>query len=288
MKVRVGDVGLYFDVDGPKFESPRDGGAERPTVVLLHTGPGGDHSLFKDSVGPQLAAVAQVVYLDLRGHGRSDRSVSASWNLATWREDLAAFLDVLEIERPVLLGVAIGAMVALSFAAHHPDRVRRLVLSSANARYVPSRSVAVFDRLSPGAGDVATAYLADPTEATFTEYLRVCVPLYMQTPLPAEIVARMEVNMEVSPHWQRAEAKRLDLREEAGRVGCPVLVIAGEDDPAFPVTGAQELVASLPEHLVRFERFPNAGHGVFRDAPEAISLVREFVRAAGEPEGEAP
>jgi proline iminopeptidase len=172
-------------------------------------------------------------------------------------------------------------MVALSFAAHHPDRVRRLVLSSANARYVPSRSVAVFDRLSPGAGDVATAYLADPTEATFTEYLRVCVPLYMQTPLPAEIVARMEVNMEVSPHWQRAEAKRLDLREEAGRVACPVLVIAGEDDPAFPVTGAQELVGSLPEHLVRFERFPNAGHGVFRDAPHALELVKEFVVADG-------
>ena len=211
----------------------------------------------------------------------------ASWNLATWRGDLAAFLEALEIERPVLLGVAISAMVALSFAAHHPDRLRGLVLSSANARYVPSRAVAVFDRLSPGAGNVATAYFADPTEATFAEYLRVCVPLYMQTPLPPEIVARMEVNMEAPPHWQRAEAKRLDLREEAGRIACPVLVIAGEDDPSFPVSGAEELVAALPTHLVRFERFPHAGHGVFRDAPGAIALVQEFVRTVGDPEAEA-
>jgi pimeloyl-ACP methyl ester carboxylesterase len=281
MRVRAGDVRLFFDVDGPKFEPPREGGAERPTVVLLHTGPGGDHSLFKDAVRPALAEVAQVVYLDLRGQGRSDRSVPASWNLATWRQDLGAFLDALEIERPALLGVAIGAMVALTFAAHHPERVRRMVLASANARYVPSRAVAVFDRLSPGAGDVAAAYFSDPTELTFAEYLRVCVPLYTQTPLDAELVARMEVNMEASPHWQRAEGERVDLREEAGRVACPVLVLAGEEDPAFPVAGAEELVASLPPHLVRFERFPAAGHGVFRDAPHALELVKEFVLADG-------
>ncbi len=285
MRVQVGDIGLYFDVDGPKFASPRDGAGERPTIVLLHTGPGGDHSLFKDSVGPQLTEAAQVVYVDLRGHGRSDRSVPASWNLATWRDDLGGFLEALEIERPVVLGVGISAMVALSFAAHHPDRVRALVLSSANARYMPSRAVAVFDRLSPGAGDVATAYFSHPNEVTFAEYLRVCVPLYMQTPLPAEIVARMEVNMEAPPHWQRTEAKSIDLREEAGAIVCPVLVIAGEEDPSYPVTGAEELVASLPAELVRFERFANAGHGVFRDAPQAIAVVREFVREFGpEPE----
>ena len=277
MRIRANDVRLYFDVEGPKFEPPRDGGAERPTIVLLHTGPGGDHSVFKDAVGPGLAEVAQVVYLDLRGHGRSDRSAAASWNLATWREDLAAFLDALEIERPALLGVAIGAMVALSFAAQHPEDVGRIVLSSANARYVPGRSVAVFDRLSPGAGDVAAAYFNDPNELTFTDYLRVCVPLYTRTPLDPELVARMEVNMEAAPHWQRAEGGRLDLRDEAAKVACPVLVLAGEEDPAFPVSGAEELVAALPAHLVRFERFAGAGHGVFRDAPHALELVKEFV-----------
>ena len=114
MRIQVGDVGLYFDVDGPTLDSPRDGVGERPTIVLLHTGPGGDHSLFKDSVGPQLTEAAQFVYVDLRGHGRSDRSIPASWNLATWRDDLGGFLEALEIERPVLLGVGISAMVALN------------------------------------------------------------------------------------------------------------------------------------------------------------------------------
>lgn len=61
---------------------------------------------------------------------------------------------------------------------------------------------------------------------------------------------------------------------------CPVLVLAGEDDPSTTVAGARELVDALPTSLVRFESFPAVGHGVLRDRPEAIALVREFVLAA--------
>ncbi len=58
-----------------------------------------------------------------------------------------------------------------------------------------------------------------------------------------------------------------------------MLVVNGEDDPSFAVTGEEELVEALPSELVRFHRFPNAGHGVFRDAPAALDLVKEFVLA---------
>jgi hypothetical protein len=39
----------------------------------------------------------------------------------------------------------------------------------------------------------------------------------------------------------------------------------------------------MPPGSVRFEAFANAGHGIFRDRPEAIELVREFVLAVSEP-----
>ncbi len=279
MRVQVGDVRLYFDVDGPKFEPRHAGGGERPTIVLLHPGPGPDHSLFKDALGPELAGYAQVVYLDLRGHGRSDRSVPALWNTDVWTEDVHGFLRALEIERPVLFGTSLGAMIALRLAARHPESVGRVVAASAGALYVPARAVAIFDRLSPGAGLAAAAYFADPNDETFVEYLRVCVPLFTRTPLPAELLARMEFNMEAAPLWERGESRQIDLREEVGRIRCPVLVLNGEDDPSFAVTGEQELVESLPRGLVRLHRFPNAGHGVFRDAPVALPIVREFVLA---------
>jgi pimeloyl-ACP methyl ester carboxylesterase len=282
MKIEVGDVGLFFDVDGVQVAPTDDGFAGRPTVVLLHAGPGADHSLYKDTIGPPLAQVAQVIYLDQRGDGRSDRSDPSRWNLDTWTEDLRAFLDELEIERPVLLGTSVGALVALKFASRYPERPASLVLASAVARYVHARSIAVFDRLGGAeAGDVAARYFGDPNDLTFAEFLRVCLPLYTRSPLDPEVIARMEMNTEATEHWDRHETRRVDLREEVAAIRCPVLLLAGEDDPSFALPGVEELAAALPERLVDFRRYPEAGHGVFRDAPHAIDDAVRFVRAAG-------
>jgi pimeloyl-ACP methyl ester carboxylesterase len=279
MKITAGDVRLFFDADGPQVVPTEEGFAERPTVVLLHAGPGADHSLYKDTIGPPLAAVAQVIYLDQRGDGRSDRSDASRWNLETWTEDLRAFLDALEIERPVLLGTSVGALVALKFASSYPKRPSSLVLTSAVARPVHARSVAVFDRLGGAeAGEVAARYFGDPNDIGFAEFMRVCVPLFARSGLDPEVIARMQMNPEATEHWDRHETQRIDLRDEVGAVCCPVLLLAGEDDPAFPLAGAEELAAALPERLVDFRRYPNTGHGVFRDAPHAIDEVVAWVR----------
>jgi proline iminopeptidase len=281
MKIAVNDVELFFDVEGPKVVASGDEWVERPTVVLLHAGPGADHSLYKDLVGPQLASVAQVVYLDQRGDGRSSRSDASHWNLDTWSDDLRAFLDALEIERPVLLGSAIGSLVALSFASRYPERTAGLVLVSAVARYVHQRSVSEFDRLGGAhAGEVAARYFGDPTEATFADYMNVCLPLYTRHPLDPDVVARMRINPEGTVNWTRAEAGKLDLRGAVGRITCPVLLFAGEDDPSFTLAGAEELAASLPAGRTTFRRIPSAGHGVFRDAPWALDEAAEFIRAS--------
>ena len=278
MRVQVGETRLYFDVEGVQLAPDGPWMRERPTVVLLHTGPGADHSPYKDHVGPVLARDAQVIYLDMRGSGRSDWSSPEHWTLEQWVDDLAGFCDALELERPILLGTSIGGVIALRYADLAPARVDRLVLVSTVARYVHTRAIAVFDRLGgPEAGEVAARYFAEPTETTFAEFLRVCVPLYTRNSSP-DVVARMEMNLALTAHWDQSE-RDFDVRPEGARVRCPTLVLAGEDDPSTTVVGTEELVEALPRELTTFHRFPNAGHGVFRDAPEAIELVREFVRA---------
>ena len=82
MQVEVNGTRLWFDAEGPKLVP--DGAAlrERPTVVLVHGGSGSDdHSYFRPHAAA-LAAVAQVVYLDLRGHGRSERADAQEWTYA--------------------------------------------------------------------------------------------------------------------------------------------------------------------------------------------------------------
>ena len=284
MKVVANGVELFFDIDGAKVAPDGPWMRERPTVVLLHSGPGIDHSIYKDHLGPALAADAQVVYLDLRGAGRSDWSEPRHWTLDTWVEDVRAFLEVLEIERPVVLGTAFGGSVGLLLAARHPETVARLVLVSTVARYIHTRAIAVFDRLGGAeAGEVAARYFAEPTSATFADFLRVCVPLYTRRPLSADALARVQMNLELTMAWDRDGANEFDLRAEAANVRCPTLVLAGEDDPSTTVAGSEELVGALPAGIVtRFQSYPLTGHGVFRDRPDAIDLVRDFLVAAPE------
>lgn len=278
MKASVRGIELFFDVDGAKFALDGPWMRERPTVVLLHTGPGIDHSVYKEHVGPALAESAQVVYVDLRGCGRSDWSRPEHWTFDAWVEDVREFLDVLEIERPVVLGTAFGGSIALLLAARHPASVGRLVLVSTVARYVHTRSITALDRLGGSeAGEVAARYYAEPSQATFAEFMRVCVPLYTRRPLSPDTIARIEMNFELIMAWELGSSHRFDLREEAAHVACPTLLLAGEDDPSTTIAGVEELVDALPAGLARFERYAETGHGVFRDRPEAIEVVRSFL-----------
>src|SRR3954470_18509965 len=71
---------LYVDVEGLKHVP--DGAAlrEPPTLILLHGGPGFEPSSYQPRFS-ELADVAQIVYVDHRGHGRSDRCGPEQWTL---------------------------------------------------------------------------------------------------------------------------------------------------------------------------------------------------------------
>jgi proline iminopeptidase len=127
---------------------------------------------------------------------------------------------------------------------------------------------------------VAARYFADPTESNFAEFMRVCVPLYTRVPTPADTVARIAMNLALAAHWEATSARTFDVRDEAARVTCPTLVLAGEDDPSATIAGAEELVEALPAAAVTYERYPNVGHGVFRDRPEAVDVVTRFLPAS--------
>jgi len=276
MRVQVGDVRLFFDVEGAKL---RPAGAwldERPTVVVLHAGPGLDHAPYKESLGPPLADVAQVVYLDQRGHGRSDRSDESRWNIDQWAEDVRAFCERLSISRPVLLGQGWGAMIAVRAAARWPQLADRLVLAGPLARIVPDRSIAVFERLGgPAAGEVAFRFYHEPGERAVADYLRVCFPLLARTPRGPGTLLRAQWNFETLIHWTGGEAHTVDLREDAARVWAPTLVLQGEDDPQMPLVGARELVDELPD--ARLVTYPRGRHALFHDEAAAVDEVRRFV-----------
>jgi pimeloyl-ACP methyl ester carboxylesterase len=89
---------------------------------------------------------------------------------------------------------------------------------------------------------------------------------------------RTVLNMELMDHFIKGEMRTFNLLPGLGRIQCSTLILAGEDDPILPVEDSEEIARAIPSHLVRFERFSNAGHGVFRDEPDrGLQILRDFI-----------
>jgi pimeloyl-ACP methyl ester carboxylesterase len=251
MQVEVRGARLWFDVDGPALVPDGPRMRRRPTVVLLHGGPGSfDHSYLKPDFA-RLAEVAQVVYLDLPGHGRSAHGDPASWSFERCADDVRGFCDALGIARPVVFGHSLGGFVAMLYGARHPGHAGALVLQSTHGRFDLRRIVEGFRRTG---GDEVAA-----------------------TAERARTVLHRELN---APGL--ALMRGFDVLDQLGRVDCPTLVGVGALDPVTPPAAARELAAALPQGATRLEVFAGAGHFTWKDDPGRYwPLLLEFVAGVG-------
>ena len=278
MRIAVRDTHLFFDVEGAKLEPHGPEMREKPTLILLHGGPGFDHSGFKPDFSG-LADIAQVIYLDHRGNGRSDRDSPERWNLDDWADDLRAFCDALEIEKPIVLGQSFGGMVAMAYAIRHPDHAGGLILSSTSARMRLDRMLEVFERRGgTEARNAAEAYWTNPGRKTLPDYARICLPLYNLKPRPPEADKRTVYNFDVMFHFGQEKEGTMNLLPGLAGVRAQTLVLAGEEDPVTPLGDSRDIAAAITPDLVELRAFADCGHGVFRDDPDAgFAAIRNFV-----------
>jgi 3-oxoadipate enol-lactonase len=117
---QVGDIKLYYEVHG-------DG----PPVVLI-PGLGADTRLFFDVV-PLLATLHQVVVVDPRGGGRSDKP-TGGYSIEQMADDVAGLLGTLGVTSADVVGYSMGGKIALQLAAGRPELVDHLVLGATTPR----------------------------------------------------------------------------------------------------------------------------------------------------------
>jgi len=280
MRVSIGDVRLFFDVEGAKLRPDGVKMREVPTVVLLHGGPGFDHSNFKPDFS-RLAETAQVIYLDHRGNGRSDHGDPAKWNLAQWGDDVRAFCAALEIEHPIVLGVSFGGMVAMSYATRHPEHPAKLVLSSTAARMRQDRSLEMFERLGGAeVREVARRFFENPGPETMPDYVKKCFPVYNRNPMGPEFMQRSVMNTELAADFFKLESHTFNFLPDLKRIKCPTLIAACELDPITPLDDSKDIAAAMAPGVARLEVFENAGHGAHRDQPERFfKVLNDFILA---------
>ncbi|MDR7333041.1 alpha/beta hydrolase [Roseateles asaccharophilus] len=274
-------VRLFVDIEGLGHVPEGRALKAKPTLILIHGGPGFDHTGFRPFFS-RFADQFQIVYYDQRGHGRSSPRPLDEMRLDVFADDVVRLCDALGVEKPVVLGQSFGGFVAQRYLARHPAHPAKVVLSSTSHHFGLPRKLERFGRLGGPAAEQATRdFWERPGPDTWAAYEQHCRHLYNTRPKNPDAGGWMQFKPEILFEHTRTELPGMDLRPGLANVQCPVLVMVGEQDPVTPPEDAEEIAAAIPpQWLAGFERFPDVGHGAWRDNPEAAErALRRFFTA---------
>jgi pimeloyl-ACP methyl ester carboxylesterase len=272
-----GGVRLFIDIDG--FGLVPDGPkmVERPTVVLLHGGPGLDHTFYKGQDALTLADIAQVICYDHRGNGRSDWGSPDDWTLDTWADDIVRLCEALGIERPVIVGASFGGFVAQRYLARHPEHPSKVALLCTASRLDLDAIEQRFTELGGEIAGKSAKKFFGGDMSVLADFLEHCIPLYSTEPPDPSLMARVVMNFDLMGQFFSGEGASMDLRSGLAAARCPVLVVGGELDPVMPMSMTRELAAALPADLVHYELLPSVSHLQVHGGA-STALIRDFVR----------
>ena len=267
---------LYFDVEGAGLVPEGGTMRERPVAMLVHGGPGGDHSGFKPSMSP-LSARMQLVYFDHRGQGRSAAADPATYTLDENVEDMEALRQHLGLGKIVSIGTSYGGMVAMAHAARYPDTVSHLLLivTAAHGGFIP-RAQQILQERGSGMQKRVCEMLWDGgfrTADELRQYYDVMGPLYARRHDPAAAaVGRTRATYAPEP-LNRAFGpagflRRFDLRAEVERITAPTLILAGRHDWICPPEFSEEIHQLIPHSDLRV--FEDSSHSIRVDEPQAM------------------
>ena len=281
MLIQVNGVRLFVDVANFGLVPNGDQMREKPVLLMLHGGPGFDHTAFKDAFS-SLSDVAQIVFYDHRGNGRSEGDDPATWNLTQWADDVKGLCDALCIVKPIVCGLSFGGFVAQAYATRYPDHPGKLILLSTAGKIDFPTIFAAFTRVGGSdIGAAAQSYWMNPTTEGRTRYFEQCVPFYRhRRDRPAANFSRVIMRTEVALHFNgpHNEHGRFDFLADLAKLRCPVLMMAGEHDPIAPVELAEATANSIPAGLLRFERLGGCGHDLHGDDPNRVfGAIRGFI-----------
>ncbi|MCF6388271.1 alpha/beta hydrolase [Mycobacterium sp. MBM] len=247
--------------------------ASGPTVLMLHGGGQNRHSW--KNTGQILADRGMhVIALDSRGHGDSDRSPTASYDVETLSDDILQVLY--QIGRPVaLVGASMGGLTGIQ-AAHEagPELVTKLILVDVVPRFEKDGSARIrdfmfnhihgFDSLEQAA-DAVAAYLPHRPKPRSTEGLK--------------------KNLRLRDgrwywHWDPAfltkpaddPFARVDKLEAAAtNLSIPILLIRGKLSDVVSEEGVRDFLEKVP--AAEFVELPEAGHTAAGDDNDAFTEV---------------
>ncbi|VWX61918.1 LuxR family transcriptional regulator [Burkholderiales bacterium 8X] len=267
-------------------------GSGPPLVRAAHWLSHVEHDLESPVWKPWLAELSRhrtYIRYDQRGCGLSDQVIS-DFSLDAWVSDLEAVVDSLGLRRFPLIGMSQGGAVAVAYAVKHPERVSHLILAGAYARGALQREITADDRLeaetlvnlirlgwgrdNPAFRQVFTnQFIPGGTQAQHQWWNE----LERLTATPENAARTL------------AAFHRVDVAQDATRVGVPTLVLHARGDASVPFDEGRRLAALIPG--ARFVPLDSDNHVLLDSEPawgEFMQAVGAFLgNDAGESRSEA-
>lgn len=208
---------------------------DRPVMILIHGGPGGNHTLYSD-IENDLFELADLVIPDLRGCGLSSKAKVLDCTLNTHINDIDSLIRVLSISEPVIHGCSYGGIVALGYGAKFPNNISTLILSSCavSGQFIDnakrnllnigtSEQIAIAENLWNG-----TFKSADH----FSDFYRIMAPLYIYNLNISHIPSTQVIpyNYELVNISFTTFLTNFDFTKNLSHVNAPTLIFSGNND----------------------------------------------------------
>jgi proline iminopeptidase len=284
MKATIRGTEIYYDIAGMQLAPKGNDFEERPVLFMLHGGPGGDHLRYKVH-SLELQNVAQLVFIDHRGCGRSKKTHRKDYTLTNNIEDIEALRKHLGLDKISILGTSYGGMVAQGYAIKYPQHVDKLILAvtAPSYRFIEqakkilhergnAKQIAVCERLWEGGFKKYNQ---------ITEYFKLMEPLYstkMQKNAKNSYTKSKTVwSLDAINEGFGGFLRTYDFIPHLSKITCPTLVIAGEKDWICPPEQSRIIARHIPNSKLKILK--NSSHAVAVDAHKTyIKLISDFLR----------
>ncbi|HLJ11199.1 MAG TPA: alpha/beta fold hydrolase [Planctomycetaceae bacterium] len=285
MRAKIRGTEIYFDIDGAGLVPEGNAMVERPVLFLLHGGPGGDHAGFKTS-SAGLRDVAQLVYVDHRGCGRSNQGDPADYTLDNNIDDLDALREHLGISRVSVLGSSYGGMVAQGYALRYAQRVANLVLvcTAPSFRFIEDARRHVEEHGTPDQIRVSRRLW----EGNFQnldqlhEFYELMGPMYSTTYKPEDFESGWKRSIRSFSALNRGFGdflRTFDFTDRLHEIRCPTLVLAAAHDWICAPRHSQIIAERIPRAHLKI--FAKSGHMLAGDESDAyLRSVKGFLTYA--------
>jgi pimeloyl-ACP methyl ester carboxylesterase len=252
-------------------------------VLVCHGGGPGFSSLYLGELAG-LGDELELVLLDPRGTGGSSKPRDPqAYAIEDYVSDLEELREHLGLERMQLFGHSHGGIVAMAYAARHPERLERLILASTLARFSPEQETAMAAAVEghahePWYEDARAALEAEEagefeTDEELAGLTLREFPFYFARYGDAERAYLESLgsdlpNADALRLFNQEQVPTFDLRPELARITAPTLVIAGEEDFITGPLSAAELSEGIPG--AETVLIAGCGHFIFIEAPAAF------------------